>query len=1106
MKCDSNTTEKGVFIVVDDDDDDNKDDDRKKCSPSVVSKAEDVDAVVTTPATTRVITTNATTTSSSVAAITTTRTPTTSGSAAKSVIRNPYKRNVSMMSSESKSSSSSSSSSNSGSNSNNSAAKAIYNPYQKQQRPNDDNGINTTRKQQPLFIGGAQLARLQAQKQKNNKRTNNNNNNKKNTNRGTMIPRPGDAQRLETEVLPKNMNPMERFFAALLRSSASDFVVATSSAAVAPSLASSSSSLSFASSGVWETACHRVGLTVPTQPVQSTYENVDRHFEVRAALVLEEARHAIASGLQRLLTTTSTNRNRNNWSMGTSSRKQMILRAHYIEMIPSSKHSKISFIKEKNDGVAAAAAFTKDQLYDIRPGTVFACLPRDLARNLQNVILGVVTTANYEQIRNNVPSFQVVVFRDLPSKSEDAEWVVIPIAALITELRCFEAMTNKAKNIGFLNDLLGRRKRTHIRFDDDGEVVEPCRGDVEMTTTPAAASTSNVETTVARSARLQQQQQDMFRIPRLNAAQEKAATDFLQSAPNTISLVQGPPGTGKTTFLVNIICQYVLESYRLLMSSSCGSSSSTHGKKKLLSGQRRLLVCAPTNKAVSVLASRFLNVMNQDSYPCNIILAGDAEKLLGDEQQDHRKPTTTRTKNSRSVVNEHRSLRTIFLYSWMQVLIDEYKTIQDYFVQGNSIMAAGSVFKENVYLTAKRLEQRLTNSLRDLPQEVVQIASGITSALERLKNGGHVSGSGLVVSKIGALIKQLAAMPQDTVWKELMRSADVIFCTLASSGGMQFMRSDNVDDLIVDEAAAASEPELCIPFHLKPSRMLAVGDPKQLPATVLSQRAADLGYSKSLHERLMYECSFDYMMLDTQYRMNPLISSFPSQRFYNSKLCDGENVADANYQRGSLCPLLLDKAPYTCLQVNGLEEQIFGGSYRNHAEAKVIVELVRAIQSVAEVRIPKWHSADRVRIITFYQAQVGLIKSLLRKDSLEKKIAVATVDSSQGCEADLVIVSFVRSPAKDKTDLSKYDAGFLTDDRRMNVALTRAKHQLICVGNIHAIQHMHGATTLQLLAQDALTRHVVQPYLTPRNNSDANTINATLDLFYGPPVPKKAKY
>ena len=54
-----------------------------------------------------------------------------------------------------------------------------------------------------------------------------------------------------------------------------------------------------------------------------------------------------------------------------------------------------------------------------------------------------------------------------------------------------------------------------------------------------------------------------------------------------------------------------------------------------------------------------------------------------------------------------------------------------------------------------------------------------------------------------------------------------------------------VDDLVIDEAAATTEPQLCIPFHLKPKRLLCVGDPLQLPATVLSRRATDLGLARS---------------------------------------------------------------------------------------------------------------------------------------------------------------------------------------------------------------------------------------------------------------------
>ena len=97
---------------------------------------------------------------------------------------------------------------------------------------------------------------------------------------------------------------------------------------------------------------------------------------------------------------------------------------------------------------------------------------------------------------------------------------------------------------------------------------------------------------------------------------------------------------------------------------------------------------------------------------------------------------------------------------------------------------------------------------------------------------------------------------------KLLQSANVIFCTLASAGSSIIKKTSHIDDLIVDEAAAATEPELYIPLHLQPKRLLAVGDPLQLPATVLSRRAIHLGYAKSLHERLMYDCKYDHIMLD----------------------------------------------------------------------------------------------------------------------------------------------------------------------------------------------------------------------------------------------------
>lgn len=320
-------------------------------------------------------------------------------------------------------------------------------------------------------------------------------------------------------------------------------------------------------------------------------------------------------------------------------------------------------------------------------------------------------------------------------------------------------------------------------------------------------------------------------------------------------------------------------------------------------------------------------------------------------------------------------------------------------------------------------------------------------------------------------------------------SAKVIFCTLASAGGAVLKKTSRINDLIIDEAAAATEPELCIPFHLRPTRLLAVGDPLQLPATVLSRRAIDLGLTKSLHERLMYECDFEHVMLNVQYRMSCQISSFPSARFYDSKIGNGPNVSSALYHSGAR---LLDRLPYSFLQVEGMEEQGFSGSYCNRVEAKKIVELILQLQQMAHSSERfSWYGAERIRVITFYQAQVALIKRFLQERGLGNKIVVATVDSSQGCEADIVIISFVRSQGERE---ARHTAGFLTDDRRMNVALTRAKYQLICVGNSRNFVRMAGAETLKLLASDAEQRGLVR---TPLSAFD--DVSARLDMFYGGP-------
>jgi senataxin len=341
---------------------------------------------------------------------------------------------------------------------------------------------------------------------------------------------------------------------------------------------------------------------------------------------------------------------------------------------------------------------------------------------------------------------------------------------------------------------------------------------------------------------------------------------------------------------------------------------------------------------------------------------------------------------------------------------------------------------------------------------------------------------------------------------------------LASAGGAVLKKTTPIDDLIVDEAAAATEPELYIPFHLQPKRLLVVGDPLQLPATVLSRRAIDLGLTKSLHERLMYDCMYDHVLLNVQYRMHYDISSFPSQQFYKSKIGNGSNVTSAEYSNRAI---LLNRQPYSFLQVEGQEEQAMGGSYCNRVEAKIIVELIYRLQQLTQQSSSdpsSWCGSDRIRVITFYQAQVTCIQRCLDDRGLANTVVVATVDSSQGCEADIVLISFVRSQCNDdgynnrefdslsstagiNSGSRTMSAGFLTDDRRMNVALTRAKYQLICVGNVCNFGQIPNATTLHSLARDAEERGLI---CTPPASFLCKGIEPL--QLYSQPQPKKPPY
>jgi hypothetical protein len=310
--------------------------------------------------------------------------------------------------------------------------------------------------------------------------------------------RPNEKDRLDSQVLPKKMNPFDRFFAALLRSSPQEFLEAQTMDSKADAL--------------WVVICKRVGLTALQAPIPAYVPDAQLHFDLRAALVLEEARHAISQPLAQ------------KWKQRKDPSGTMTLTAHYYEQQSQSSnlgHAKIVFCKH--------LPFTKDELFNIRPGTVFECLPRDGQRTIQNVILGVVGSGKREKVETS-RSFTLFIYRDSPHKMEDTDWILAPINTLITELRQYEAMTCKLSSVGFLQNLLGNKgpSRNHMRFGD--EIPAATNGMIEDYFQPAQLQGDGPA--------------PMFKIPRLNPSQSKAASAFLESGQNSITIIQGPPGTG----------------------------------------------------------------------------------------------------------------------------------------------------------------------------------------------------------------------------------------------------------------------------------------------------------------------------------------------------------------------------------------------------------------------------------------------------------------------------------------------------------------------------------------------------------------------------------
>lgn len=220
------------------------------------------------------------------------------------------------------------------------------------------------------------------------------------------------------------------------------------------------------------------------------------------------------------------------------------------------------------------------------------------------------------------------------------------------------------------------------------------------------------------------------------------------------------------------------------------------------------------------------------------------------------------------------------------------------------------------------------------------------------------------------------------------------------------------DYFFLDEAAQCLEPLAWVGADLA-EKMVLAGDPFQLPPTVLSEKSEKEGLSISMLEQA-FNSNLDKHLLAIQYRMPPEIIGFSSQYFYDNALKSFKETSDL-------------EDPLVFIDTAGAdfaETKEDDGSIHNGQELEVIHKL-----------LPEWKNEFKsLSFISPYADQVA------RAHNLFPDIRTSTIDSYQGQEDEMIILSLVRSNQNGTI-------GFLKDYRRMNVALTRAQRKLVVIGD-----------------------------------------------------------
>jgi AAA domain len=494
---------------------------------------------------------------------------------------------------------------------------------------------------------------------------------------------------------------------------------------------------------------------------------------------------------------------------------------------------------------------------------------------------------------------------------------------------------------------------------------------------------------------------DIARRADLNPSQIRALERSLQPE-GGMSLVQGPPGTGKTkTIVAMVACTRTMDIPTLALAGS--------------------------NAAADVLAQWIEMSLVEFNLPIEGVYRVErqsTEVYMGVKGLTAVNPEAGTSEAE--IIDEHLNLSGSIRRN-MEVFVDTssnklsltkriLKGLEDY-SSGNS----GTIEAE---------EEKLLHNV-------------LTSIYTPFELTGDVSGEELRRKRNKQMNSALLAIQIYYISR-----AKIIITTCASSSS-PIMKKFVPRWCVVDEASQFTEIECLVPlvtYLPTVSSITLVGDHVQLKPTVASARVNEFANQSelSLFHRLAINKDIRGTMLSVQYRMHPSISKFPNQSFYGGKLQDHDSVKESeegkrfqNWAKRFESCIFGRRSIFVNVEDGELLQEAQGFSKVNLANAGVADSIVR---SMVKFGIP----ASDILVLSFYKAQVSLLRRLLSENETVRDVRVQTVDSAQGSESSIIVLDVVAAGGT---------VGFIKQPNRMNVALSRAKDGMVTIGNTSMVAH-----------------------------------------------------